>query len=61
MDKKFDILSHPNIKSTEDGGEKPNKHNKYKSRFKEDIAFTNPETVQLIEFKEENQNDEKSN
>ena len=62
MDKKFNILSHPNIKSTEDGGAKPYKHNKNNSRFKEDISFTNPETVKFIEFKEEeNQNDEKSN
>ena len=61
MDKKFDILSHPNIKSTEDGGAKPYKHNKDSSGFKEDISFTNPETVKFIEFKEENQNDEKGN
>ena len=62
MDKKFDILSHPDIKSTEDGGAKPYKHNKDSSRFKEDISFTNPETVKFIEFKEEeNQNDEKGN
>lgn len=61
MDKKFDILSHPNIKSTEDGGAAPYKHNKDNSRFKEDISFTNPETVKFIEFKEENQNEEKGN
>lgn len=61
MDKKFDILSHPNIKSTEDGGAAPYKHNKNNSRFKEDISFTNPETVKFIEFKEENQNEEKGN
>ena len=61
MDKKFDILSHPNIKSTEDGGAVAYKHNKNNSRFKEDISFTNPETVKFIEFKEENQNEEKGN
>lgn len=61
MDKKFDILSHPNIKSTEDGGAVAYKHNKDNSRFKEDISFTNPETVKFIEFKEENQNEEKGN
>lgn len=61
MDKKFDILSHPNIKSTEDGGAAPYKHNKNNSRFKEDISFTNLETVKFIEFKEENQNEEKGN
>lgn len=54
MDKKFDILSHPNIKSTEDGGAVAYKHNKDHSKFKEDISFTNPETVKFIEFKEEN-------
>lgn len=61
MDKKFDILSHPNIKFTEDGGAVAYKHNKDNSRFKEDISFTNPETVKFIEFKEENQNEEKGN
>ena len=61
MDKKFDILSHPNIKFTEDGGAVAYKHNKDNSRFKEDISFTNPETVKFIEFKEENQNEKKGN
>lgn len=60
MDKKFDILSHPNIKSTEDGGAKPYRHNKDGSRFKDDISFTNPETIKIIEFEqEESEHDEK--
>ena len=53
MDKKFNILSHPNIKFTEDGGAKPYKHNKDMSRFKKDISFGNPDTIEFIEFKTE--------
>ncbi len=61
MDKKFNILSHPNIKSTEDGGAKPYKHNKDNSRFKDDISFSNPDTTKFIEFQtEENKNDEEN-
>ena len=61
MDKKFDILSHPNIKSTEDGGAKPYKHSKDMSRFKSDVAFENPDTVKIIDFElEEKQNEEKN-
>ena len=56
MDKKFDILSHPNIKLTEDGGAKPYKHNKDMKGFSEDIHFSNPETIEFIDFKEENRN-----
>lgn len=58
MDKKFDILSHPNIKLTEDGGAKPYKHNKNMQGFSEDVSFSNPETVEFIDVKEDNDNDE---
>lgn len=61
VDKKFNILSHPNIKSTEDGGAKPYKHNKDNSRFKDDISFSNPDMIKFIEFQtEENKNDEEN-
>lgn len=57
MDKKFNILSHPNIKSTEDGGELPYRHIKNNVRFKSDISFDNPDTVEIIEFKTEVKNE----
>lgn len=60
MDKKFDILSHPNIKLTEDGGAKSYRHNKNMKGFSEDIHFSNPETIEFIDLKEEIGNDEKS-
>lgn len=53
MDKKFDVMSHPNIKLTEDGGAEPYKHSKNNKRFKNDISFTNPETIKIIEFETE--------
>ena len=49
MDKKFDILSNPNIKLTEDGGAKPYKHTKSSDGFVDDIFFTNPDAVEIID------------
>ena len=49
MDKKFDILSHPNIKLTEDGGAKPYKHTKSSDGFVDDIFFTDPDAVEIID------------
>ena len=45
MDKKFDILSHPNIKLTADGGAVPYTHNKQGKYFRRNMAnkFTAPE------------------
>lgn len=60
MDKKFDILSHPNIALTEDGGAKPYKHSKSMERFIDDIPFTNPENIKIIEL-EEDYDDDKQN
>jgi type IV secretion system protein VirD4 len=61
MDKKFDILSHPNIKQTEDGGAKPYKHSKNSQYLKNDISSSNPDTLTFIDFeKEEPENEENS-
>ena len=38
MDKKFDIISHPNIKQTEDGGALPYTHNKSPKFFTENMS-----------------------
>ena len=38
MDKKFDIMSHPNIKQTEDGGAFPYTHNKTHKFFTENMS-----------------------
>ena len=53
MDKKFDILSHPNIKYTEDGGALPYRHSKNNRLLSEDIHFKSLETIEFIEFEQE--------
>ena len=53
MDKKFDILSHPNIKYTEDGGALPYRHINNDRLFSEDIHFNDLETMRFIEFGQE--------
>lgn len=53
MDKKFDILSHPNIKYTEDGGALPYRHIKNDRLLSEDIHFNDLETMEFIEFGQE--------
>ena len=60
MDKKFDIMSHPNIKLTEDGGAKPYTHSKDMTRFSKDISFTDLENIEIIETEDfENEETEK--
>ena len=51
MDKKFDILSHPNIKLTADGGAVPYTHNKQGKYVRKNMAnkFTAPEDVVIDE------------
>ena len=51
MDKKFDILSHPNIKLTADGGAVPYTHNKQGKYFRRNMAnkFTAPDDVVIDE------------
>lgn len=53
MDKKFDILSHPNIKYTEDGGALAYRHSKNTGLLSEDIHFNDLETIEFIEFGQE--------
>ena len=49
MDKKFDILSHPNIKLTEDGGALPYTHSKDGSRFRDTLSFTDINDIKIIQ------------
>ena len=51
MDKKFDILSHPNIKLTADGGAVPYTHNKQGKYFRRNMAnkFNAPDDVVIDE------------
>ena len=45
MDKKFDILSHPNINLTADGGAVPYTHNKQGKYFTEELSFDIDESI----------------
>ena len=63
MDKKFNILSHPNIKLTEDGGAKPYKHirnngyviNDVNLKVSDDIEDI--KDIEIIEFSEEEEHE----
>ena len=50
MDKKFDILSHPNIKFTSDGGAVPYTHNKQGKYFRENLSFEVEDVVDVSEI-----------
>lgn len=52
MDKKFDILSHQNIKLTEDGGAHPYKHSKSSKYLRKDISFSPSDNIENIEIVE---------
>ena len=54
-DKKFDILSHPNIKLTSDGGAVPYTHNKQGKYFREKLSFDVDEDISeiVVDLKEE--------
>ena len=60
MDKKFDILSHPNIKYTEEGGALPYRHIKNDRLLSEDIHFNDIDTMKFIEFRQEELKHEES-
>ena len=60
MDKKFDILTHPNIKLTEDGGALPYKHSKDNKLLSEDLHFDDLDTMKFIEFEKEEKENEKN-
>ncbi len=52
MDKKFDILSHPNIKLTEDGGAKPYQHSKDNKYLIDDISISDINNLKYIELED---------
>ena len=49
-DKKYDILHHPNIKKTADGGALPYVHNKSGKFFTEDLSFTVKDDLSNVEI-----------
>lgn len=59
MDKKFDIMTHPNIKKTADGKAKPYTHSKNSKYLKKDLSFTVNEDMSNVKFMEVEQYDEK--
>lgn len=59
MDKKFDILSHTNIKLTEDGGAMPYTHSKDDKYLIEDLSVLDIENLKFIEL-EDTVNEENS-
>ena len=52
MDKKFDILSHPRIKQTADGGAAPYSHSKESKYLRSDLSFTVNEDLSNVKFME---------
>ena len=52
IDKKFDILSHPNIAKTADGKAVPYKHSKSKKYLRNDLSFTINEDLSNIKLLE---------
>ncbi len=55
-DKKFDILKHPNIRLTEDGGAKPYRHSKDDKYLRRDLSFELSDdlsNLEILEQKEE--------
>ena len=52
IDKKFDILSHPNIAKTADGKAVPYKHSKSEKYLRNDLSFTINEDLSNIKLLE---------
>lgn len=52
MDKKFDILSHPNIKLTDDGGAKPYQHSKDNKYLIDDLSTSDINNLKYIELED---------
>ena len=52
IDKKFDILSHPNIAKTADGKAVPYKHSKSEKYLRNDLSFTRDEDLSNIKLLE---------
>ncbi len=57
MDKKFDILSHPNVAKTADGKAKPYTHSKDSKYLKKDISFAVNADMSNVKFMEVEQNE----
>ncbi len=60
IDKKFDILSHPNIAKTADGKAVPYKHSKSEKYLQSDLSFTINEDLSNIKLLEVDGNDVKA-
>ena len=60
IDKKFDILSHPNIAKTADGKAVPYKHSKSEKYLQNDLSFTIKEDLSNIKLLEVDGNDVKA-
>ena len=60
IDKKFDILSHPNIAKTADGKAVPYKHSKSEKYLQNDLSFTINEDLSNIKLLEIDGNDVKT-
>ena len=60
IDKKFDILSHPNIEKTADGKAVPYKHSKSEKYLQSDLSFTINEDLSNIKLLEVDGNDVKT-
>lgn len=60
IDKKFDILSHPNISKTADGKAVPYKHSKSEKYLRNDLSFTINEDLSNIKLLEVDGNDVKT-
>ena len=61
IDKKYDILKHPNVKLTEDGGAAPYIHHPGLSFEQTDLSlpFDGLETIEILEEEQEHENHEK--
>ena len=61
IDKKYDILKHPNVKLTEDGGAAPYVHHPGLSFEQTDLSlpFDGLETIEILEEEQEHENHEK--
>lgn len=63
IDKKYDILRHPNVKKTQDGGAKPYTHTKDSAYVRKDISFefSNLQNIKILETEELDNERQQSN
>ncbi len=55
VDKKYDILRHPNIRKTEDGGAKPYRHSKDEGYLRQDLSFDLSDDLSNLEILDESE------